>query len=145
MGQAVFEDGSWKGGRMQEYTIQVRRTLRDLGLWGLITAGGAYVSGLIPLGNGFLIGTATSMVYFLLMCYRVQKSAAYPPAKAVAYMRSGWMIRLTFVILAMILTITLPNINFIGVIAGLFSLHVILFTHAVLSAVKQYGPQHNKK
>lgn len=113
------------------YTGQVRRILLHLLAWGLFVGISAFVSGKTFLIPGLATGWTSSVVYFLLMCHRVKKSAALPPEKAVAAMRTGWLLRYGFMIAMLVLSIRVPGIDFWAAVAGLFSLHIVLFLHAV--------------
>lgn len=121
---------------MQEYIIQVRRTLLQMGLLVVLLAVGAVGTGHTLVVPGLLLGTLGSSVYFLLMCFRVKRSATLSPEAAVVYMRSGWFIRLFFIVLILILSLHISQINFIAAVVGLFSLHLVLVLNAILVITK---------
>ena len=125
--------------KMQEFTIQVKRMLKQLGLWGFLLLATVYFAGYAALLSGLLLGTGASMVYFLLMCYRVQKSASLPMAKAVFYMRTGWIMRLTFVLATLIMAVHLPGISLLGVVIGLFSLQIVILLSAIGTILRGNG------
>jgi hypothetical protein len=120
---------------MQEYIIEVKRTLVQMAVWGVATCGVAYVTGYSHMILGLTVGTVTSMIYFLLMCYRVHKSVNLPAARAVAYMRLGWLVRLSFVVLMLVLSVHIAQIHFGAAVVGLFSLNIIIICNAVVSVV----------
>lgn len=113
------------------YTGQVRRTLLHLLAWGLFITIGALVSGRISIIPGLLTGWTGSVLYFLLMCRRVKKSAELPPEQAVASMRTGWLLRYGFMVSMLVLSVHVPGIDFLAAVVGLFSLHIVLFLNAV--------------
>ncbi|MPL68975.1 hypothetical protein SDC9_14708 [bioreactor metagenome] len=121
---------------MQEFLIEVKHTLIGIGAWGIIVIGAMYYSGLLSLIPGFTVGLATSVVYYLLMCYRVKKSLELPAAKAVSSMRTGWLVRLSFVIIMLVLSVKLPQINLWAAVAGMFSWHAVLVFNTVILIVK---------
>ncbi|HEY3426457.1 MAG TPA: ATP synthase subunit I [Negativicutes bacterium] len=120
---------------MQEYIIEVKRTLLQMAAWGVVTCGVAYVAGYSQMIVGLTVGTVTSMIYFLLMCYRVHKSVDLPSARAVAYMRLGWLVRLSFVVLMLVLSVHIAQIHFGAAVVGLFSLNIVMLGNAVVSVV----------
>lgn len=121
---------------MLDYFSEVRCVFRDLA-----AAGGlAYAVLLIwekpALANGLLAGLLISALYFLMMCFRIRKTAELPLRSAVVHMRAGWIVRLVFVGCSVLLAMQVPYLDILGVIGGLFLLHVIIFLHAVRLAVR---------
>ena len=129
---------------MQEYVVEVRRTLMHMVFWGVLVSVGAYLSGFIFVLPSLLMGIATSIIYFLLMCYRVKKSVVMPPHEAVAYMRVGWLVRLVLVILMLILSTRISNMNLWAAVVGLFSLHIVLFFNAVVLVIQEFATRKEK-
>lgn len=84
------------------------------------------------------MGIMTSVIYFLLMCYRVSKSANMSVAKAISYMRIGWLMRLTFVAIMLLLSIKIPSLDFLSSVIGLFSLQVVLIFNAGIIIIKSF-------
>jgi len=123
---------------MQEYIVEVKRTLLQIMAWGIVVCGTAYFSGFGWRIPGLVLGMMTSMIYFLLMCYRVGKSANMSVSKAISYMRLGWLMRLSFVALMLILSIKIPLFDFISAIIGLFSLQVVIIGNAGVLIVKSF-------
>ncbi|MDR3562526.1 MAG: ATP synthase subunit I [Negativicutes bacterium] len=115
---------------MQDYTFQVKRTLGQMGLLLLVLAGGAGLTSHTASIPGLALGTAGSVCYYLLMCYRIKQSAGLPPARAIAYMRIGWLVRLSFVVLILILSLKMPQIDFLAAVMGLFSFQVVIILNA---------------
>ncbi|WP_425058650.1 hypothetical protein SCACP_33070 [Sporomusa carbonis] len=118
-----------------DYAARVRRTLIYLLAWGLLVTLSAVLSGKIFIVPGLLLGWSGSLIYFLLMCRRVKKSADLPPGQAVASMRAGWLLRFGFIIAILVLSIQVPGIDFWAAVVGLFSLHIILMLDAVYIVV----------
>lgn len=121
---------------MQEFTIEMRRTLLHIAVWGIVSVAGCWLSGRADLIPGLLFGTAASAIYFLLMCNRVRLSADMPAGKAIGYMRSGWLVRLTFLVAALIISLKLPGINFLAAVAGIFSLQIVIYLNAAATVAK---------
>ena len=123
---------------MQDYVIEIKRTLLQMSVWGIFVCSSAYFIGDVWRIPGLVLGVITSMIYFLLMCYRVNQSASMPVHKALIYMRIGWLIRLSFVILMLVLSVKIPAIDFWSAVVGLFTLQVILFLNAVVIVSKSF-------
>jgi len=121
-----------KIGFADNYAAQVRQTLVHLSAWGLLITVGAFLSNKISIIPGLLTGWSGSVIYFLLMCRRVKKSAELSLSQAVATMRSGWLIRLSFTISLLVLSVYVPGIDFWAAVVGLFSLHIVFMLNAVL-------------
>lgn len=126
---------------MQDFALEIKRTLYQLAIWAIVTSLGAYLAGYPQWIPGLLTGVAASMLYFLQLCYRVRKSADMPISKAVTYMRIGWLLRLGFILLILIISVHTAWINFWAAVAGLFSLQMIMTLNAVLSAWKSKQQQ----
>lgn len=123
---------------MQEYFSHVRRVSLYMTAWGGLWTSGAFAAGQTQLVGGLLVGTVASLIYFWLMSYRVRRSAVVPPAKAVGYMRSGWLVRLSFILLVLALCVKIPGLNFPAAVVGLFSLQVAVLLDALVLA-RQYS------
>ena len=121
---------------MQEFVIEVRRTLIHMLVWAAFVIVSAWTGGKTDLILGLILGITGSILYFLLMCYRVRKSADMAPEKAVTYMRVGWLIRLSFIVAILIVSLKVPSVNFLAAVVGLFSLQIILYGKAVITVVQ---------
>lgn len=121
---------------MQEFFNEVKRTLLHLAAWGALVVSAMYFFGAIELIPGFMLGIGTSIIYYLLMSYRVKKSAELPTAKAIAYMRVGGLGRLIFVIFMLFLAAKLRQINLWSAVAGIFSLHAVMVVNAAILIIK---------
>lgn len=121
---------------MEEYTIEVRRTLLQIALFAATVAGSCILAGRLEAIPGFIAGTIISVVYFLLMCYRVKRASGMPPERAVAYMRAGWILRLCFVVLALVLLLQWKAIHFLAAVLGLFSLQMVTILNAIYIVFK---------
>jgi len=124
--------------QMQEYIVEVKRTLLQIIAWGAVVCGTAYFTGFSWRIPGLILGMITSMVYFLLMCYRVEKSAEMSIPKAISYMRLGWLLRLSFVALMLVLSIKIPVFDFLSAVIGLFSLQVVIIGNAGVIIMKSF-------
>ncbi|WP_378951077.1 ATP synthase subunit I [Pelosinus sp. sgz500959] len=123
---------------MQEYVIEIKRTLLHILLWGALICSGAYFLNQDWRIPGLIMGIMTSMIYFLLMCYRINKSATMSVPKAISYMRIGWLMRLAFVVLMLFLSIKIPSLDFLSAVIGLFSLQVVGILNASLLIIKSF-------
>jgi len=123
---------------MQEFTIQVKRTLRQMAALLVLLAVCAWLTGHAAAILGLFMGGAASAVYFLLMGYRVRQSAGLPPQQAVVYMRLGWLVRLSFVVLILILSLKIQQIDFAAAVVGLFSLQIVVIFNAVLIVARSF-------
>lgn len=123
---------------MQEFTVQVKRTLCQMAALLAVLAAGAWLTGRAAAIPGLLLGGAASAVYFLLMGYRVRRSAALPPERAVTYMRTGWLVRLSFVVLILILSLKVPQIDFVAAVVGLFSLQAVVIFDAIFTVARSF-------
>ncbi len=121
---------------MQEFVIEVRRTLIHMLVWAAFVIVSAWTGGKTDLILGLILGITGSILYFLLMCYRIRKSADMSKEKAVTYMRVGWLIRLSFIVAILIVSLKVPSVNFLAAVVGLFSLQIILYGKAVLTVVQ---------
>jgi len=124
--------------QMQEYVIEVKQTLLQIAVWAIMICSAAYFLGFSWRIPGLMLGVMTSIVYFLLMCYRVSKSADMSVPKAISYMRLGWLMRLSFVSLMLLLSIKVPMFDFVSAVIGLFSLQVIIIAKASMIVVKNF-------
>lgn len=106
--------------------------------WTLCLAAGLYAAGQGWRLPGFFLGALTSLIYFLLMAARVRKSAELPVKQAVTYMRLGWLVRLSFIVLMLFLSIKVPLFDFWAAVAGLFSLQMVLFINAVVVVTRSF-------
>jgi hypothetical protein len=125
----------FKTGFADDFAVQMRRTLVHLGAWGFFITLGAFMSNKVFIIPGLLTGWSGSVIYFLLMCRRVKQSAELPPEKAIASMRAGWLIRFSFAISMLVLSIYVPGIDFWAAVVGLFSLHIVLMINAVITVI----------
>lgn len=121
---------------MQEYSGYVHKTLRQILLFSAAAAAGLLLLGKTKYITGFLFGALASMLYFMLLVYRIRKSADLPIVKAVNYMRGGWLIRLSFIALIFPLVNKLSQVNFLAVIAGLFTFQMVLIINSFIIVVK---------
>lgn len=123
---------------MQDYVIEIKRTLLQIAAWGIFLCSSAYFIGYSWRIPGLVLGVITSMAYFLLMCYRVNQSASMPVHKALVYMRVGWLVRLSFVVLMLIVSLKIPIVDFWSAVVGLFTLQIILFLNAIAIVSKSF-------
>ena len=123
---------------MQEYIVTIKKTILLMATWGIFICTAAYLTGQSERLAGLAIGIFTSIVYFLLMCYRINKSADMPVHRALLYMRVGWLIRLLFIVMMLLLSVKMPGIDFWSAIFGLFTLQIIMFLEAAVIVTKSF-------
>lgn len=123
----------------QEYLIEIRRTLLPYILLCLASCIGAYLGGKPQVMLGLFVGMVVGVVYFLMMSSRVQKSLELPVHKAVWYMRSGWVIRVAFILMVFIATLHYSQLNFPAVLAGFFLLHFAILFHPLVMVLRLKG------
>lgn len=123
---------------MQEYTIEMKRTLLQMVVWSVFICGSAYFTGYGWRIPGLLLGIASSIVYFLLLWYRVLKSADMPMNKAIFYMRIGWLIRLLFIVTMLFLSLKIPALDFGSAVVGLFTLQIVMTFNALVFVAKNF-------
>jgi hypothetical protein len=123
---------------MQEYVIEIKNTILQMIIWGICICTAAYIAGQSEKILGLFMGFFTSMTYFLLMCYRINKSAEMPVNKALLYMKVGWLMRLGFIVAMLLLSLKIPAIDFWSAVFGLFTLQIILFLQAILIVTKSF-------
>ena len=121
---------------MQEFFVEIQRTLVYMLVWAAFLIVGCFTGGRPEFIPGLILGSSGSIIYFLLLSYRIKNSAAMKPEQAVGYMRSGWLIRLTFITAILIMSLKIPAIHFLAAVVGLFSLQIILYAQAVFTVLK---------
>ncbi|BBB91523.1 MAG TPA: ATP synthase subunit I [Methylomusa anaerophila] len=121
-----------KQGYMNDFTGEIRRTVWGVLAWGLVTLLGAYLTERQRLVPGFLLGFAASIIYYTLMCFRIKRSVDLPPERAIGYMRSGWLIRLSFIVMILIISLRIPGVDFWSAVVGMFSLQIVFLLNAAI-------------
>ena len=108
-----------------------------LAAWSAVLIGSTWFSGHEAELPGLILGMVTSTIYFFLLVLRTQRSAVLPVTKAVWSMRIGWLIRLVFILLMLVLSLKIPIFHFAAAVLGLFSFHVFMLLTACLFILKQ--------
>jgi hypothetical protein len=121
---------------MQEYVIEIKKTVLQMFVWGICVCAATYFGGQPERLAGLSMGIFTSVIYFLLMCYRINKSADMPVHKALLYMRVGWLMRLSFIVIMLLLSVKIPGIDFWSAVFGLFTLQIVIFLQAAFVVTK---------
>lgn len=121
---------------MLDYFSEVKCVFRVLAAVGGLAYAVLLIWGKLALANGLLAGLLIGAIYFWMMCFRIRKTAELPLRKAMVHMRTGWLVRLIFVGCSALLAMQIPYLDILGVIAGLFLLHMVVFLHAVRLAVR---------
>ena len=121
---------------MQEFFVEIQRTLVYMLAWVSFLIVGCLTGGRAEFVPGLILGSSGSVIYFLLLSYRIKNSATMTPEQAISYMRSGWLIRLVVVTAILIVSLKVPAFHFLAAVVGLFSLQFILYAQAVLTVLK---------
>lgn len=87
---------------------------------------------------GFLLGASTGAAYYLMMSVRIRRSAEMSTAKAVGYMRAGWLVRLLLVLLMLLLSVKAPWLDFWSAVVGLLLLQALMVFNAVIAAMAEW-------
>lgn len=85
---------------------------------------------------GLILGMISSYIYFALLVLRVNHSASLSLTKAVWSMRIGWIMRLVFILIVLVLSMKMPAFHFVAAVVGLFSLHIVMVFAACLFILK---------
>ena len=120
-----------------ETFFSIRRTLTGLFVWGTCFTALTWAAGEEDWARGFLLGWLGSLVYYLLLCRRVHKAVNLPVAQAVRSMRVGWLVRLAFLVLLLLLSLKVQGVSFWASVVGLFSLQGVLVLFFIFFAVKR--------
>lgn len=123
-----------------ESFFSIRRTLGGLAVWGGLVAAATLLAGRGAWTAGFLLGWLGCLVYYLLLCRRVQQAVRLPAQQAVRSMRVGWLVRLLFLLLLLLLSVRLEGISFWAAVAGLFSLQAVLLLTGAAFGLKRLLP-----
>lgn len=114
---------------------EIKRMLLGMITWGILVVCAGWLSHRQHLLPGFSLGFLASLCYYALLSFRVKRSAEVPLNKTVVYMRIGWLIRLSFIVLALILALIMPGIDFLSAVIGLFSFQIVMLIQATLLVV----------
>lgn len=98
-----------------------------------------------PFRNGLLLGSIVGIVYIYLLFNRLIRTGHMAPDKAVAFMRVGFIMRLTLVMAVMYLTISTPLLDVYGVAFGLFIAPMVSVVDFNISLIKDYRTQLTQK
>lgn len=98
-----------------------------------------------PFRNGLLLGSVVGIVYMFLLFNRLIRTDQMAADKAVAYMRLGFIMRLTLIMAVMYLTISTHLLDIYGVAFGLFIAPVISVVDFNISLIKDYRSQAKKQ
>ncbi|MBP2652692.1 MAG: synthase chain [Firmicutes bacterium] len=121
---------------MQEYTLHIKRNLLQMVLLAAAEVGIASCYGQQTAVISLIMGNSASFIYFLQLCYRIKRTSTLPAAKAVTNMRVGWILSLGFIVLFLVLSTKIVQVNLLLVIIGLFSFQIIVFLDSTVIVVK---------
>ena len=86
----------------------------------------------MPMFIGVVFGSVIAVLNFRLLALTLEKAVDLPPGKAQVYTGVRYMIRLTIVAAALIVSVRNPNLNIIGTAVGLVSTQVVIFIKTLI-------------
>jgi len=98
-----------------------------------------------PFRSGLLLGSVVGIVYIYLLFNRLIRIDSMAADKAVAFMRMGFVMRLTLIMAVMYLAISTPLLDIYGVAFGLFIAPIISVLDFNISLIKDYRTQLTQK
>ncbi|MCH4166694.1 MAG: ATP synthase subunit I [Megasphaera sp.] len=121
---------------MKEFTTYVKATIIKLfsftciGISLLIITGGwRYIT-------GWCTGCAVNLVYFAMLSSRSLRALHLPLEQAVAFIRSGVVLRFLLICLVLILILQFPFIHFGAAVAGILSYRVLIIADTLFKAIR---------
>lgn len=123
--------------KMKDILICTKRVLWQLLISVIILAIILWQEQQMILLNGVLAGFIASLTYFYIIGKRLFKSTELELEKAVIYMRAGWFIRLSILVLIFILSIRISTAMFWAAVAGLVWVNVVVLINAVIYAYQK--------
>lgn len=124
---------------LEELGASVRRLLVQMAAFSAAVVAALLIAGQAAKILGFLVGAAVSVIYLLLVIFRVRRSAAMGQREAVSYMRTGWLVRLSFIVLALVWSLQVPAINFLSVVFGLLTLQIVLMLNGFYLVIRRFA------
>lgn len=76
--------------------------------------------------SSLLLGALGSYIYFLLLAYRVYRSAEMHPLVALRYMRAGTGLRMMFVCVMAVIGLKMPGVKVVPLFLGLFAYQIVV-------------------
>lgn len=125
----------------RDINTQIRRTTLFAGSFALGLSLSLIHDPASPFRWGLLVGTLVSIIYSFLIYNRLRHIGQLPINKAVAFMRIGFVMRLTLVMAVLYLSISTDLIDIYGVALGLFIAPVISVIDFNFSLIKKYRAQ----
>ena len=123
--------------KMKDILICTKRVLWQLLISVIILAIILWQEQQMILLNGVLAGFIAGLTYFYIIGKRLFKSTELELEKAVIYMRAGWFIRLSILVLIFILSIRISTAMFCAAVAGLIWVNVVVLINAVIYAYQK--------
>lgn len=130
---------------MNEYFVYIAKTIKQVFLFCIVVLSLFILIGKINYLIGYLFGTVVSIFYFLFLSYRVKQSANLPVDKAVNYMQIGWLIRLGFLTLILIIFTKIKIINFLSVVIGIFTIQFLFIINSFIIIFKTITMNEKRK
>lgn len=130
---------------MNTYLSSVKLTCIEMSFFLMLCVGVAVAINQVDVIYSLLLGWFASFGYFLLLAYRIYRSADMPPEVAMPYLRAGAGLRMGFVCAMAIIGLKLPGIYIMPFFIGLFAYQIVVRIDNVYTIIKAYLSQTNKR
>lgn len=124
---------------MYRYTDYIKTMLKKMVAFSLIIAVILVVLGYTGYVWGWLVGSSLNVIYFLMLFSRTVRAMDLPPAKAVAFIQMGAILRLFTIILVLIIILQFPIIHFGAAVAGILSFKVVIYLDTLIRSLRGKG------
>lgn len=121
---------------MYRYTDYIKTMLKKMVAFSLIIAVILVVLGYTGYVWGWLVGSSLNVIYFLMLFSRTVRAMNLPPAKAVAFIQMGAVLRLFTIILVLIIILQFPIIHFGAAVAGILSFKVVIYLDTLIRSLR---------
>jgi len=124
---------------LYRYTDYIKTMLKKMVAFSLIIAVILVVLGYTGYVWGWLVGSSLNVIYFLMLFSRTVRAMDLPPAKAVAFIQMGAILRLFTIILVLIIILQFPIIHFGAAVAGILSFKVVIYLDTLIRSLRGKG------
>jgi hypothetical protein len=121
---------------LYRYTDYIKTMLKKMVAFSLIIAVILVVLGYTGYVWGWLVGSSLNVIYFLMLFSRTVRAMNLPPAKAVAFIQMGAVLRLFTIILVLIIILQFPIIHFGAAVAGILSFKVVIYLDTLIRSLR---------
>jgi hypothetical protein len=121
---------------LYRYTDYIKTMLKKMVAFSLIIAVILVVLGYTGYVWGWLVGSSLNVIYLLMLFSRTVRAMNLPPAKAVAFIQMGAVLRLFTIILVLIIILQFPIIHFGAAVAGILSFKVVIYLDTLIRSLR---------